>query len=106
MIRATPSQHERSGYNLALLIQHVQARFGNEHHSRILDEGDHRDLPLLAVWLAQPPDYAAGAGDGGGGGGDCFSPRRTPAFLRSERTLSLRGAPFSSPAPPRSAFPA
>src|SRR2546422_11654682 len=94
MIRETSSQHERSGYNLALLIQHVQARFGNEHHSRILDEGDHRDLPLLAVWLAQPPDYAAGAGDGGGGGGDRFPPPGTPAFFGRESTASLGALPF------------
>src|SRR5437867_12567636 len=95
MIRATPSQHERSGYNLALLTQHVQARFRNEHHSRILDEGDHRDLPLLAAWLAQPPDYAAGAGDGGGGGGDRRPPRSTPALVRSEPLVPLGVAPFS-----------
>ena len=87
MIRASPCEHERPREHRPLFVEDVHHRFGNEDRPRILDEGDYGDLPLLAVRLAQPPDYAVGV--------RLFS---TPAFLRSERTVSVGIAPFSSQA--------
>src|SRR5688572_18243545 len=93
VVRPPARQHQRPRQHGALFAQHVDARLRREHRARILDEGKHRDFPLLAVRLAQPPDYA--------GGGRLPS---TPAFLRSERTVSVGIAPFSSQARACSTF--
>jgi hypothetical protein len=96
MIRAAPRDHQRTRQYLAVFVQDVESRFRHEHRPRMLHEGDYRDLAVLPVRLAQPPDYAAG-----GGVADLPS---TPAFLRSERTVSVGVAPFSSQARACSAF--
>src|SRR5256714_10217256 len=79
-----------SRHHPAILVHHEQPGLGREPRARILDEGQHRHLAPLPVRLAQPPDYA----------GRWPS---TPAFLRSERTVSVGRAPFSSHARARSA---
>src|SRR5919201_2600819 len=60
VIGAAARHDQRPRQHFTLLIQDVQPRLRNEDRPRILDEGNHRDFPLLAVWLAQPPDYALG----------------------------------------------
>src|SRR5439155_21968419 len=97
MIGTAPGDHQRAGQHLPIFVEDVESRLRHEHRPRILHAGDHRHLPVLAVRLAQPPDYAAGFA----GGADVPS---TPAFLRSERTVSVGIAPFSSQARACSAF--
>src|SRR5712692_7637746 len=83
---------------------------------------DPHSARTVALWERTPfPDFRRGGSPrpppagraacaaarlrgGGGGGGDCFPPRSTPAFLRSERTVSVGSAPFSSQARACSAF--
>src|SRR6266567_1037962 len=97
LIGTAPGDHQRTGQHLPIFVDDVEPRLRHEHRPRLLHEGDHRDFPVLAVRLAQPSDYAAGVG----GGADLPS---TPAFLRSERTVSVGVAPFSSQARACSAF--
>src|SRR3989475_13100171 len=99
MIGTAPGDHQRAGQHLPIFVEDVESRLRHEHRPRLLHEGDHRHLPVLAVRLAQPPDYAAGFA--AGGGADLPS---TPAFLRSARTVSVGIAPFSSQARACSAF--
>src|SRR6185503_3538586 len=91
VIGPAPGQDERPRQNLAVLVHHVHARLGDEHAPRMLHQGEHRHLPLLSVRLAQPPDYAGRLPN-------------TPAFLRSERTVSVGIAPFAIQASACSAF--
>src|SRR5204863_8997044 len=92
MIGPASCHHERPGDHGAILIQDAQARLRGEHRSRIFNEGNHRNFPSLAVWLAQPPVYAvAGRGDDG------LAPS-TPALLRRDRPVSVAIAPLSSQA--------
>src|SRR5712691_7471680 len=91
VISPAAGQHEGTRQDLAVLVHHVHARLGDEHAPGILHQGEHRHLPLLSVRLAQPPDYAGRLPS-------------TPAFLRSERTVSVGSAPFASQASACSAF--
>src|SRR5437764_11230230 len=90
VVGAASRDHQWSRHHPAILVHHEQPGLGGEHRARILDEGQHRHLAPLPVRLAQPPDYA----------GRWPS---TPAFLTSERTVSVARAPFSSHARARSA---
>src|SRR5258705_8236577 len=85
VIGPAAGQNEGTRQNLAVLVHHVHSRLGDEDAPRILHQGEHRHLPLLPVRLAQPPDYAGRLPS-------------TPAFLRSERTVSVGIAPFASQA--------
>src|SRR5438270_11091294 len=90
VVGAASRDHERSRHDPAVLVHDEQPGLRREHRARILDEWQHRHLPPLPVRLTQPPDYA----------GRWPS---TPAFLRSERTVSVGRAPFPSHARARSA---
>src|SRR5437867_4328358 len=83
VIRPPPRQDERPRQHALGFVHHEQRGLGHEHRTGILHEGKHRHLPPLAVRLAQPPDYAVDAAN-------------TPAFFRSDRTVSLGVAPFAS----------
>src|SRR5207245_5447154 len=82
VIGPPPRHGERPRDHAPVLVHHVQAGLRGEHGARILDEGLHRHLPLLAVRLAQPPDYAGRLPS-------------TPTCLSSERTVSVGIAPFA-----------
>src|SRR3989454_3093560 len=90
VIGPPPHHGERPRDHAPVLVHHVQAGLRGEHGARILDEGLHRHLPLLAVRLAQPPDYAGRLPS-------------TPTRLSSQRTVSVGIAPFAHP--PRALSP-
>src|SRR3989442_15305928 len=83
VIRPAPRHDQRPRDHAPLGVHDVQARARNEDGTGILDQGDHSHLPLLSVRLAQPPDYPGRFPN-------------TPGFLSSERTVSVRSAPFAS----------
>src|SRR3989475_1671349 len=58
VIGPPPRHGERPRDHAPVLVHHVQAGLRGEHGARILGDGQHPHLPLLAVRLAQPPDYA------------------------------------------------
>src|SRR5438093_7976036 len=92
VVRAPASHDERPRNHLAILVHHQQPGLRREHGARILDQRDHRDLPLLAVRLAHAPDYA----------GRWPS---TPPFFKSVGTLPVGGAPWSGRMPACSLSP-
>ena len=82
VIGAAPCDVQRAGDHLARLIDHVHGRPRYQHRARILHQGVHRQLPLLAVRLADRRDYAVRLPS-------------TPALMSSERTVSVGIAPFA-----------
>src|SRR5262245_50937447 len=56
VVGAPPRHQQRSRDHAPLVVHDVQARVRKEDRARIRDDGDHGDLTLLAVRLAQPPD--------------------------------------------------
>src|SRR2546428_5640111 len=55
VIGPPPRHGERPRDHAPVLVHHVQAGLRGEHGARILDEGLHRPLPLLALRPGQPP---------------------------------------------------
>src|SRR5690348_3242630 len=82
VIRPAPRQNQGSRQHPPLIVHDVEPGLGREDRSRILDQREHGDFPLLAVRLPQPPDYAG-------------REPNTPAFLRRERTVSVGVAPLA-----------
>src|SRR5512135_306058 len=83
MIGPSPRQDERPGEHPALLVHDPQLRLRLQQRPGRLHEGHDRHLPVLSVRLAQPRDYAV-------------RDPNTPAFLSSDRTVSVGVAPLAS----------
>src|SRR6266542_2659658 len=83
VVRAPARHDQRPRHHLPLLVHHIQPGLGREYRTRIRHQGEDRHLTLLPVRLAQPSDYAGRLPS-------------TPAFFRSERTVSVGSAPLAS----------
>src|SRR5713101_855503 len=91
VIRASPRHDQRPRDHLPGRVHHEQPRLRGEDGAGALDQGKDLHLPVLPVRLAQPSDYAGRLPS-------------TPAFLSSERTVSVGVAPLASHACTCSAF--
>src|SRR3989475_3312878 len=85
VIGPPPRHGERPRDHAPVLVHHVQAGLRGEHGARILDEGLHPHLPLLARRLAQTPRHAGRL-------------PRTPACSSRGRAVSGGIAPLAIPA--------
>src|SRR2546428_5127042 len=56
VIGAAPRHHDRPCHHLPLLVHHVEPGLRREYRARVLHQRDDRNLSLLPVRLAQPPD--------------------------------------------------
>src|SRR3989454_7541752 len=81
VIGPPPRHGERPRDHAPVLVHHVQAGLRGEHGARILDQGLHPHLPLLALRLAQPPPHAGRFPS-------------TPTCFRRERAGSVGIAPL------------
>src|SRR5579872_5791848 len=83
VVRSPPRDDQGAGDDALVGVENQQASPWTEDRAGVFDQRKDRDLALLSVRLLEPPNYPARCPN-------------TPAFLSSERTVSLGSAPLAS----------